>query len=141
MVSAVSCEPPLLNLGSDMEHVMVYSCPTLYTVGSQCNIWCKSGYPRAGTDTITCGFDMSGNAVWQWDGFKPFCQSMDILLIFISWYIKLSRNGDLPNVNIPLNCHCGSKVRFIIIKYLFFTGCRCARSISKFNLGKQRSNN
>ena len=71
---AVSCEPPVLNIGSQFEHLMVYSCPTLYTVGSTCNIWCKSGYPRAGTNTINCDFDASGDAVWHWDGFKPFCQ-------------------------------------------------------------------
>ncbi|XP_052777955.1 sushi, von Willebrand factor type A, EGF and pentraxin domain-containing protein 1-like [Mya arenaria] len=70
-VESVSCDPPLLNVG---EKPMVYNCPTLYTVGSTCNIWCKSGYPRAGTDTLICDFDLNGDANWEWDGFKPFCQ-------------------------------------------------------------------
>ncbi|XP_052801058.1 uncharacterized protein LOC128231848 isoform X3 [Mya arenaria] len=71
-ILSVTCQPP--DLEKDGRDIILYDCPNLYTLGANCTLDCKGGYPLAGVNTISCLFDKHKKARWHWDSFQPFCK-------------------------------------------------------------------
>lgn len=85
---AVSCSPPDL-IVPGKEHLL-YSCPTLYTLGSTCTMSCSGGYPFAGANQIECAADQNKDLNWRWDpnALQPFCKGTNVYNMLDSKLIR-----------------------------------------------------
>ncbi|XP_055954314.1 uncharacterized protein LOC126811617, partial [Patella vulgata] len=73
-VQVLTCEIPDYN-----DDNMEITCPTGYTLGSQCSIGCRSGLPSVGPNNITCEKDDSDPPKTSWDfslDSQPFCRAL-----------------------------------------------------------------